>query len=92
MAILMGRIVDDTTAEVAWIRTRSKLRTLLRAVGIGLVLLAAFNLYGATVTTHTPFAPYRSVFVSTLQLAEPFGVYVADLLVLGIGLVVAWFV
>ena len=77
------------TAEVAWIRVRGWLRVGLRLLGLGLVFLALFNLAGPLLSTHSAFAPYRDPLVSVLSL-EAGAAFVADVLLLGVGLIVAW--
>jgi len=76
-----------TRAEVAWIRIRSKLRVGLRAAGLLLVLLAIFNVFGPVVAEVAPVAPYRAPLTDLASLRSPL---YADLIVLTIGLVVAW--
>lgn len=78
-----------TGIEIAWIRVRAHAHTGLRVVGIALVLLAVFNMYGVAFTDHTAFAPYRPFVTDALELGF-LTAYVADLLVLGVGLILAW--
>lgn len=78
-----------TEIEIAWIRVRAHAHTGLRLVGVALVLLAVFNMYGVYLTEHTAFAPYRPFITDALGI-DFLTAYVADLLVLGVGLVFAW--
>lgn len=76
-------------AEVYWVRARGWVRTLVRAVGVGFVLLGAFNLLVAPVVDITPLAPYRAF---GIVLAYPHGgYYLGDVVVIGCGAVLAWF-
>jgi len=77
------------TGEVAWIRARGWLRVGVRLIGLALVFLALFNLVGPAFTSHTAVAPYRAPIVSTLSLNAS-SAFITDLLVLGVGLVMAW--
>jgi len=76
-------------AEVAWIRTRGWLHLGVQLLGLALVFLAVFNLAAPAFTSFGAVAPYRAPIVSTLQLSMS-GVFIADLAVLGVGLVLAW--
>jgi hypothetical protein len=76
-------------AEVAWIRARGWLRVGLRLAGLALVFLALFNMAGPLFSTHSAIAPYRVPIASALSLTAG-AVYITDLIVLGVGLAVAW--
>jgi len=76
-------------AEIAWVRIRGWLHVSLRVIGLGLVCLAIWNLLGPAVSEYGAIAPYREPISVGLGLTQG-SRYVADLLVLGIGLVVAW--
>jgi|GEM_PF-2283130 len=76
-------------AEVIWVRTRGWLRVCLRLFGLGLVILAIYNLVGPAFSRYGAVAPYRAPVVSVLSL-DTGAAYIADVLVLGVGLVVSW--
>lgn len=78
-----------TSVEVFWIRGRGTLRTVLRALGIGLVILGAFNFFTPVLAVE-PLALYpRSEVWATTTTG-----YIAfeDLIAMATGAIVAWFV
>lgn len=77
-------------AEVAWIRARSTLRVLVRLAAIGIVLLAATNLFAAPVLGYEAVAPYRldiPIFFDTGS-----SIFLMDAVAILGGSAVAWFV
>lgn len=78
------------SGEVAWIRLRTRIRLMISLIGIGLVLVAVFNMYAPAYTDFAAVAPYREPVLSMTGLRDG-ATYIADLLVLGIGLILGWF-
>jgi len=77
--------------EVALIRARHTIKSLLRIAGILLVLLGAYNMLLAPVMAMDPIAPYRQG-VPVLVSEQGGGYYLGDVAVIAIGAVVAWLV
>jgi hypothetical protein len=78
-------------ARLAYIRGRTVAKTLLRLCGIGLVLLGAFNMFAAPALDVAAVAPYRAFgLVDAARDGTVF--YLGDVLVMGVGAAVAWFV
>lgn len=77
------------SAEVAWVRLRGALSLAIQLIGIAIVLLAVFNAYGTMLTEYGAYAPYRPLLIDTLGLGL-FGPFAADHIVLGVGLILAY--
>lgn len=74
--------------EVAKIKARTYFRTLVRLAGLALILLGAYNLllspfYG------TVSPGYRQL--GFVMLQEGSGYWIGDMVLIGLGAVVAWF-
>jgi hypothetical protein len=80
------RISAETTA----IRVRSRVRLAIALVGIGLVLLGGYNLFGAPLTDGVTLTFYRDVLVA-VGLEEYAITYLAEVVVIAVGAVLAWF-
>ena len=77
--------------ETAAVRTRGWARFGLSVVGVALVLVGAWNLLLApTVGFDALFPEYRR-FLSTLVVSDGGVVRLADVVLIGIGAIVAWF-
>jgi hypothetical protein len=74
--------------EVALVRLRTYLHVAVRSIGIAIVLLVMWNVFGAAVTGSRPLAPYRPIAIEFLGVS-PYSALVADLVALAIGLVLA---
>jgi hypothetical protein len=70
-------------------RLRAKMHNVGKLAGLALVVLALFNILGPRFTDLEAIAPYRPVF-ATLLIPPITDALVADLVVLAVGLVVAW--
>jgi len=75
--------------EVVGLRTRGYLHLAIQAAGIALVLLAIHNAIGWALLGTEPLAPYRPPVTALLSNA-PAAASLADLVVLGVGLVLAY--
>lgn len=76
------------TAETAAIRGRTLVSIIIALAGLALVVIGGINLLNGGV-----WAPYRSLLSGTFgitSVAEQQLVYVADVVVIGIGAVVVW--
>jgi len=78
-------------SEVALIRARHSIKSLLRIAGILLVLLGAFNMLLAPVLMMDPIAPYRQG-MPILVSQQGGGYFLGDIAVIAIGAVIAWIV
>lgn len=76
------------TAETSLIRGRTVIRTLIALAGVALVVIGGVNLLSGGV-----WAPYRSLLrtVGVTTVAEQQFIYVADVVVIALGAVAAWF-
>jgi hypothetical protein len=79
------------TLEIWGIRCRGWLRTGMRAFALAIVLLGGYNLLAAPLVGEAFLSEYRSLW-SAMYLAENSAYYLADLLILVLGTIVAWFV
>jgi len=75
-------------SEVALIRARHSIKSLLRIAGILLVLLGAFNMFGTRLLDVEPVAPYRIFGVEVLQ--NGYGYYLGDAFVICLGLAILY--
>jgi hypothetical protein len=77
------------TADVYTLKLKAKLRFLLQFLGIGALLLAAFNMLIAPATAYAAFAPYRT---QTLVGGGESGAvfFLADVALMAIGAIVVW--
>jgi len=74
------------TGETALLRARTWVRTLLRGVGIVIVVVGALNLLGIEV-----WVAYRAVYDSVVVVGhQDQAVYVADAVVAAVGAIVAF--
>lgn len=79
------------TLEIWGIRFRGWFRTGIRAFALAVVLLGAYNLLAAPLVGEAFLTEYRSLW-SAMYFAENSAFYLADLFIVILGSIVAWFV
>jgi len=77
-------------AETTAIRVRSYLKSLFRILGLGLILLAAYNALISPSYGTTLIAPYR--ITGEIVITEGGIVYLDDVAVFVVGAIIAWIV
>jgi len=75
--------------ETLGIRLRGLLKTTVRVVGILLVLFAVYNMFAAPLFDLPVHAPYREWGV--VLASNQKGYYIGDVLLIGLGSIIAWF-
>lgn len=79
-------------AETTYIRFRTLARTLLSVVGIGLVLLGAYNMLLVPAGDMAAVAPYRVIGTVTFETGNGVsGYYLGDVVCMAVGAILAWF-
>lgn len=76
--------------QVRLLRTKTKLKSLVRLLGVGLLFLGIFNMFVAPLVSVEPFAPYR--IFGVVFASETSGYYIGDVLLIAAGAILAWFV
>jgi len=75
--------------ETLGIRSRAYLRTVLRLLGVGILFLGVFNMFGAAMLDMQAIAPYRQWGLVGVRGAGTY--WIGDSLVMCFGAAIAWF-
>lgn len=75
-------------AEVYGLKARAKLRFIVQIVGVGLLLLGAYNMLGAPALSAAAFRPYGVLRVLGSEGAGLF--FLADVVVMAVGAITVW--
>jgi len=75
--------------ETIYIRSRTWFKTVIRLLGLALVLLGVYNMFLVPLFELQTVAPYR-IFGPTMNPWEG-GYYLGDALIICIGAAIAWF-